>query len=892
VTGDTTELDTAPHHSTLRSWRVALRLARRETRRAKGRTALIVAMIGLPVLGLSFAVTTYDMQQLTPAETASRVMGTAAAIAYRTGDGTAVETPLAASGPSGSDGGPHRPADIASLLPAGATTTAIWSAASTVRTSGGIATVTTYGVDAADPLARGYLTVLHGRAPRTDDEVAVSSTALSRIGTRVGGTVTTAAGAVYRVVGVADIAGQMDDYLVFPADRPPADATGDWLIGQSTPMLLNEINRLNAAGITVQSRAYVLDRPAPAAADFGIRYLGSAGGLTSFSVTTVVAGLGLLEVVLLAGPAFAVGARRRQRELALVATNGGTPGMLRRIVLADGLVSGLIAAVVGGLGGVLVAFAVRGPVQDDLFHVRFGGYRTHLGWLLVIGAVAVGTGLIAALMPAVSAGQQDVVAALSGRRGTQRSRMRWLTVGLGLVAVGGFLVTDTAFGRTAQVILIGLVLGEFGMVLCTPMLVGWVARIGRFLPPAPRIALRDTARRRASAAPAISAVMAAVAGSIAVTVYLGTVDKQPSAYIPAAPAGSVFVNLPTADPIAAGPVEDALNTVFPGIRQVRYDTMWCNDDAACGVSVALPADQVCPYQGGPYLSTADQRRARRDARCANDDDVIGATEHGPIVTDDPTVVAMLTGLSGPRLDAAVDTLRSGGVLLSVDRYIENGTARLDDGTASEMTVPAMFTAYGSGANSSPIMSPLIVPRIKGASVHLGGVIGAPGQAPTVAQQDRLASMLESQDASVVVESGPSATNDPLPLLLAIAAGAVALGAAGIATGLAAADSRHDLSTLGAVGATPGVRRRLSLAQAGIIAGLGALLGAVAGYAAAAAVITGVNHQWSSEWPGPDLMRITVPWLNFGISLVAVPLVAMAAAGLLTRSRLPSERRST
>jgi putative ABC transport system permease protein len=61
----------------------------------------------------------------------------------------------------------------------------------------------------------------------------------------------------------------------------------------------------------------------------------------------VVAGLALLEVVLLAGPAFAVSARRRQRQLALVAANGGTPAHVRRMVLADGVVLGLAGAVLG-----------------------------------------------------------------------------------------------------------------------------------------------------------------------------------------------------------------------------------------------------------------------------------------------------------------------------------------------------------------------------------------------------------------------------------------------------------------------------------------------------------------------------------------------------------------
>jgi hypothetical protein len=34
----------------------------------------------------------------------------------------------------------------------------------------------------------------------------------------------------------------------------------------------------------------------------------------------------------------------------------------------------------------------------------------------------------------------------------------------------------------------------------------------------------------------------------------------------------------------------------------------------------------------------------------------------------------------------------------------------------------------------------------------------------------------------------------------------------------------------------------------------------------------------------------VPWVNVAVALVAVPVIAMLGAGLLTRSRLPIERR--
>ncbi len=47
-------------------------------------------------------------------------------------------------------------------------------------------------------------------------------------------------------------------------------------------------------------------------------------------------GFGVLEIVLLAGTAFAVGARRQTRELGLVAAAGGTARDVRRIVLLQG----------------------------------------------------------------------------------------------------------------------------------------------------------------------------------------------------------------------------------------------------------------------------------------------------------------------------------------------------------------------------------------------------------------------------------------------------------------------------------------------------------------------------------------------------------------------------
>jgi putative ABC transport system permease protein len=209
----------------------------------------------------------------------------------------------------------------------------------------------------------------------------------------------------------------------------------------------------------------------------------------------------------------------------------------------------------------------------------------------------------------------------------------------------------------------------------------------------------------------------------------------------------------------------------------------------------------------------------------------------------------------------------------------------------------------------PVFSPSLLRQFHNNSVAAGVLVSdrpsasptdsapvPPNAVPSQATEDALNALTLSVSANtnVYVERGDISRPDSGPdvsLILAAAAAVIALGAAAIATGLAAADSRRDLLTLGAVGATPRVRRVLSVAQAAVIAGTGSLIGVVAGLGAAAAILTGLNHQWTVIWPKPAHYPIVIPWWNILIALVAVPLVAMLGAGLLTRSRLPSERRA-
>ncbi|WP_211588635.1 hypothetical protein, partial [Allorhizocola rhizosphaerae] len=68
-----------------------------------------------------------------------------------------------------------------------------------------------------------------------------------------------------------------------------------------------------------------------------------------------------------------------------------------------------------------------------------------------------------------------------------------------------------------------------------------------------------------------------------------------------------------------------------------------------------------------------------------------------------------------------------------------------------------------------------------------------------------------------------------------------------------------------------------------------LLGSAAGLGAAAVLIEALNTFQQRYVPSPPPMLFVLPWDVVAV-IVAVPLLAMAGAGLLTRSRLPIERR--
>jgi putative ABC transport system permease protein len=121
---------------------------------------------------------------------------------------------------------------------------------------------------------------------------------------------------------------------------------------------------------------------------------------------------------------------------------------------------------------------------------------------------------------------------------------------------------------------------------------------------------------------------------------------------------------------------------------------------------------------------------------------------------------------------------------------------------------------------------------------------------------------------------------------------IALGSTAVSTGLIIAEQRRDMTTLAAVGAAPGLRKRFAMWQTIVIALFGACLGTGAGLLGYALIREALNRPLRVQYPFQALYGWELPWLPFVIMLVAVPLLAAAGGLLFTRSKLPSERRLT
>ncbi|HMM96502.1 FtsX-like permease family protein [Phycicoccus sp.] len=914
------------------SWSVALRMARRDVRRHRGRSALVVVMVLLPTLLLSAVVTIAYTSQVSGVERIPGTMGTGQAYLegpdtnrvlqgpdLDTGQGTADDAATPVPGLD-RDGSAFANADaVARLVGADVAPLEHFSA----RLTDGDRRLTVEGLALDGSLGLGdklRLTSGHWPAPPPSDTGRPAEALVTRAWTDRGlpdrGTVEVTVRSTARTLQLVGTADALDGWstpgLVTAgpvAEGVPGD--GGWIVLGHDPVTWPEVLDLNRSGFRVTS-ADVLQHPPPASAVPAEVAERTSGDLQRTGLMVGLAAVMLLvSTTLLVGPAFAVSAARQRRTLALAATNGAHTPVLRRTVLAQAVVLGAASALLGVVAGVGTAWLVMrltplagNPLFTTAFDVRYGV-------LAAIAVCATGSTFVAALIPARRLGRLDIVGVMRGQSVSPRPSL--LVLGLGAVlAVVGAVLTLGGTGvvdlhamlpgelqaTPEYLVVVGAVVLIVGSLLLVPVVLAGVGRLGRHLPTSLRMAARDLARHRARSAPSVAAVLAVVAGlTFGLTGLESDTEQRRTEYLPTTLPGEVVVSSWS----QSGLTDDDVAAAAPGL------TVTPNDAFAGDPAMTEPQPPTQPYDAH-FVSVVPQGCSVEDTlpwitaspraeQCAT---------HGSMSNGSGTVLVLpadellrRTGLTG----ADATRVRDGAAVLLGGRgdtvRVATGTYRVDP--AAEVPVPPEVAV-----TSDTAVPAVHLPLTKDSAGRLLGgnlafAAGTPltkdwptrvlswtvrdpdGAAVSDAVRDRMSERL-GDEVGVQREDGFQRDDRLFVAILLGVFAVLILVVVLTSTALTLAEQQTDQATLAALGATRGTRRVMAAAQAFVLAAVGCVLGVAVGLVPGVAIARPLTAQgWdpltSTSLDGQSIL--VIPWADLATVGVLVPVLAavLAAAGI-------------
>jgi putative ABC transport system permease protein len=589
----------------------------------------------------------------------------------------------------------------------------------------------------------------------------------------------------------------------------------------------------------------------------------------------VVEVLGLAFIGLVSVASFSVMAQRRLRALGMLSAIGATERNLRLVMIANGLVVGVAAALAGAAAGLAAWFAYAPTLQQATGHVVDAASLPW--WAFAIGVVfAIATSVLASRRPAKTMAAVPVVAALSGRAAPPKAVHRSALPGVIVFAVGlaclpfaGGLAGPPGGGRGggALLLLIGLAAVIAGIILLAPLAISVLTvGAGPRLPVAIRIALRDLVRYRARSGAALAATTFAV--FLATVICLVASERSDNPLSPSGPNLSSSQLVVTAGRSPAPGMMMQLSSAQAASLSRRLNSLAASLHARS--AVPLESAAMLNQAGAPLHSNSGVGLYVATPRLLATYG-IKASQIAPH-TDVLTARPGLAGLSHMQM-----IWRSSGNGSEPDGSQPGGNGGPSCTLSSDcLASPAMQTVSNlpSGTSAPNTVITEYAVRKYHLQTHLSGwLIQAP--APLTATQIRAARhIVLAYEAPVEIRSGG-------PDLGEIADGGTALGiviALGVlaaSVGLIRSETARDLRTLTATGASGATRRMITAATAAALGLLGAILGM------ASAVIAGLAWAHSSL----SAMFGDVPLTDVLILLIGLPLIA-AVAGWLLAGREP------
>lgn len=895
-------------------WRLSLTMARRDARRYGGRSALVVLLVALPIALVVSGLTVVSSITVSAQERIPWTTGTAQAVMV--GPLPYVPQPVADS----SGGAAYSPVAEASAVrevPGLDEDAPLPEQARALSTLTGGQVVPVSGAQVSWPRGEGVrfgnalfidpthalgsrLALTDGRWPADSSEIVVTpfglaeglppdgQVVLEQSGTQIPVTVVGEA-EVYNTYGYQPVLLSSE-----PFDEQLADVEA-WLLLRDEPVSWEEVARLKDYGLQVDSTALLREGAQRSGVnpDYSGEETTRSGALLGAALFVVT--------VLLVGPAFAVGASRQRRTLALSASNGAPVRQLRRIVLAQAVVLGGVAVAAGvvvGVAGSWVLLPLLDRLRPEQIPTTLDPPLAAIGVVALCGGAAT---LSAALLPARRLGRLDIVGVMRGHQAGARLN-RWVGGAGAVVVVASVGLLLLGAQDASEPLLVSAVVGLFGgTLLLVPAALVLAGRLGSRLSLPWRLATRDAARHRSRAVPTIAALVAATATLTTVVVAVASESaSQERRYTPLTVPGEGTI-------WADGPgLTDHVTTTMPAlsVSEDHRAGAYGEEDgkfltvvpAGCAVedtmpdpSLGEPAENRCVVLGN----------AAQIGLPAGDIEIWPAEEMVRRLGLDEEEAAAVRGGSGVLVRQHADLAVDGSL------PVATGSVRLDQRTLQAQEVEVHATGElpvvpvdgevrtdGRLDPSTGLVVPLEVARARDWPTTLVALhVWADGRAISMAEEERLAGILPTPEA-VYIERGYQREDGAMVLSLYAVAAFLLLTVSLIATALALAEQQEDQATLAAVGATRRTRRRFAAAQAATTGLLGGGLGAAVGLVLGAAVARLSTGRYWDDVTGVEVVapaQVAVPLLPLALVLLGVPLVAAGLAALGVR-RAPTVTR--
>ncbi len=822
---------------TTSSVRAIVRIARRNIGRNRSRSVLVGLLVLLPVAAMVGGITWLRTTTPTPEARATSALGAADMLVYATSPESVPSTD-----------------ELRALLPPGSIVEPVASADGAVMLPGRLLSVELRATN-LEGLGRGTLQLIEGRLPETHEEVALSADVASIARLGIGQRLELEGRGSTEVVGLVEDPGQLSHRLVLLsaalADQPAMGGAAYWLV------------------------ALPAGEPAPGLAPHFDANPRQFYRWTSDQTPgiVVVGAMTLIETVLIGAAAFAVSIRRRQRELGLLAAAGASRRQLAGTVLGEGMVLAGLAAAIGMVAGIaVVAFAA--PWMDQLTDRRNPPLVVDLVAVGLAAAAGVLAGIAAAAVPAWTAARLPALVALSGRRPPESSARRTLILGLALIGVSlaltalgaSLLLADAASGSAPLMLVAGAMVGVLGFGACSPWLVERLEWIGRRMPLGARIALRDSARARSRTAPIVTAMLAGLAAAIAIASLAAYSSR--SFYRDWTPSFRQDQLLLTGKPYELPRLAEAVSDELGAVTFARIPDLVHSTDGSERYLRVLVTQQGDAPALDPVDGCAECMEFELSVGSPELLRAIGVPAELSVVPPDSVLLLFEEPFDAHNAQLAV--LEPTGEVQTPDGEFMN-----EFGYTHTEAVAARAVAVGAAAGQvrrfpTGYVAPETAARLGfGLSgINIGYVIRL--DRPVTEADVALAASMAGEAGYVEATFPPTDPNAMTGLLAVMLSVILTLTVTAIAVALGEAEARADQRTLLAIGADPGLRRRIVAARAGVLAVLAALL----------AVPAGLLPVWGLLASRDEPLMLPLPEI---VLIVAVlPIVAIAGALVLSR----------